>query len=157
MRIQLDQIDLKILKLVQQNARLTAEYLGEQAGLSAPAAYRRLRRLRDEGVIENEVALLSAKALDCGMTFIVSVVMEKEHQKIMDDFIAAMQKNEYVQQCYLITGAADFIIIVKARDMDEFLKFCDVAFAVRDNFRKFDTMVVMEHVKVGLTLPIDRS
>ena len=154
MAIDLDVLDRKILRIVQKNARLTAEAIGEEAGLSAAAAHRRLRRLREEGVIEGEVAVLNAKALGAPMTFILTVVMEREHADIMEAFANRMRAHDQVQQCYEITGEADFVIVIKARDMDDFQSFCEDAFFDRHNFRKFNTSVVMDHIKTGQHVPV---
>lgn len=150
----LDKLDLEILKIVQTNARVTAEAIGEQAGLSTAAAHRRLRRLRDVGVIEGEVAVLNAKAIGAPMTFIVSVVMEREDAQIMAKFAQRMRATDQVQQCYEITGETDFLIVVKARDMEDFQAFCEGAFAEREHFRKFNTSVVLDHIKTGQSLPL---
>ena len=74
----MDDKDLEILKLVQSDARLTAEIIGYEIGLSAPAVQKRLKKLRESGVIKKEIAVLSSSKLDRGMTVIVGVVLERE-------------------------------------------------------------------------------
>jgi DNA-binding Lrp family transcriptional regulator len=154
MAVEIDEVDRAILRIVQRDTRRSAEAIGEEIGASAASVHRRLRRLREAGVIEREVAVLNGKALGKGLTILVTIVMEREHKDIMDAFGARMRAHPNVQQCYLITGEADFLIVVKVGDMDEFEEFCDVAFADRENFRKFNTSIVMNHVKTGCEVQV---
>jgi Lrp/AsnC family leucine-responsive transcriptional regulator len=108
----MDAFDRKLLALVQENARLTADQLGERVGLSASACHRRLKRLRDSGVIE-------------------------------------------VMQCYYVTGDADFVIILTARDMKSYERFTQRFFFDNPQVRRFHTYVVMDRAKVGLAVPLE--
>ena len=80
----LDSIDRKLLTVIQQDARLTAEQLGHACGLSPTAALKRLKRLRADGVIEKEVAVVSPKALGYNIMAIVMVSLEREDRNVID-------------------------------------------------------------------------
>ena len=82
----MDDKDLEILKLVQSNAQLTAEVLGLEIGLSAPAVQKRLKKLRETGAIEKEIAVLSPSKLGREMTVIVGVMLERESRMHLDLF-----------------------------------------------------------------------
>lgn len=146
----MDDKDLQILKLVQQDARLTAEALGFEIGLSPPAVQKRLKKLRDTGVIEREIAVLAPGRLGREMTVIVQVMLERESRRHMDDFKRSMRGAGCVQQCYYATGDADFILIVVVRDIAEYEEFTQRYFFDQSNVSRFTTSIVMDRVKVSL-------
>lgn len=148
----MDDKDFEILRLVQSNARLTAESLGFEVGLSPPAVQKRLKKLRDTGVIENEIAVLSPSKLDRGMTVIVQVMLERESRKHLDDFKRSMRSAPPVQQCYYATGEADFVLVVVVRDIKEYEEFTQRYFFDESNVSKFTSSVVMDRVKVSLDI-----
>src|SRR3546814_7803259 len=96
----LDEFDRRLLALVQANARLTAEQLGERVGLSASACQRRLKRLRETGVIEAEIAVVAPEAVGRALTMIVEVSLEREHPHIVEAFKKSMRATPEVMQCY---------------------------------------------------------
>jgi len=150
----LDDTDRLILRALQQNARLSAEELGEKAGVSRSSAQRRLQTLRETGVIEKEIAVISTRRTDATMTFIVEVELERERIDLLDEFRRSMIRLEEVQQCYYVTGHTDFILIVLAKDMASYELFSRKVFSENPNIRRFHTNVVVDPVKVGLSVPI---
>lgn len=148
--LHMDDKDLKILKQVQHNARLTAEALSAELGLSPAAVQKRLKRLRETGVIEREIAVLSAAKLGREMTVIVEVLLERESRQHLDAFKQRMRAAPQVQQCYYATGAADFILIVVVKDITEYQAFTQEHFFDESNVSRFNSSVVMERVKVSL-------
>lgn len=148
----MDDKDLEILKLMQGNARLTADALSSEVGLSPPAVQKRVKRLRDSGVIQSEIAVLSPAKLGREMTAIVEVVLERESRMHLDAFKQRMRAAPEVQQCYYATGAADFILIVVTRDVKEYEAFTQEYFFDESNVSRFNTSVVMDRVKVSLDI-----
>lgn len=146
----MDDKDLAILKLVQSDARLTADALSAEVGLSPPAVQKRLKRLRDSGVIEREIAVLSPSRLDRGMTIITEVILERESRAHLDAFKRRMRQAPCVQQCYYTTGDADFLLILNVRDIQEYEEFTQDYFFDESNINRFKTSVVMDRVKVSL-------
>lgn len=151
----LDELDIAILACLQADARTIAETIGAKVGLSAAAVQRRIKRLRETGVIEREVAVLSPAALGLGMTFVVTVEMERENLAVLDAFRRQVLADDAVQQCYYVTGSADFVLIVTCSDMAAFEAFTRRMFFDNPNVRHFTTSVAMDRVKVGLALPLD--
>jgi DNA-binding Lrp family transcriptional regulator len=151
----LDRLDLAILACLQADSRTIAEVIGAKVGLSAAAVQRRIKRLRESGVIEKEVAVLSPRALGLSMTFLVMVEMERENLTVLDVFRRQVQADDYVQQCYYVTGQADFVLVVTCPDMTAFEAFTRRMFFDNPNVRHFTTSVAMDRVKVGLTLPLE--
>lgn len=152
--MQLDKQDLHLLRILQQDLRKTVDYLAHEVGLSTASVKRRLKRLRDNQVISAEVAVICAKAVNQQMSFIISVELERDHVDHLIKFKARIKNEARVQQCYYVTGESDFILIVSARDMEDFEHFVQKFFYQDSNVRRYKTSVVMEGTKVSLQLPI---
>ena len=155
MPISLDDVDKRLLTLLQKNNRLTADELGDKVGTSRSSVQRRLKRFRDEGIIEADISVLSPKAVGRSMTFIVEVELERERTDLLDDFRRSMLALEDVQQCYYVTGHTDFILVVTAVDMTAYEEFSRRVFTENANIRRFHSNVVVSRVKTGLDVPLD--
>ncbi|MCA1494924.1 Lrp/AsnC family transcriptional regulator [Ensifer sp. NBAIM29] len=151
----LDRIDRKILNAVQRNNRLTTEELGELAGLSATACQRRLKRLRDAGVIEADISIVSPEAVGRPMLMLVSISLERDRSNIIDRFKQAIRKTPEIMSGFYVTGDADFVLIICVRDMVEYEMFTRRFFYENPDIKGFSTMVVMDRTKVSFTVPID--
>jgi Lrp/AsnC family transcriptional regulator, leucine-responsive regulatory protein len=154
-RIELDAFDHHLLKVVQQDNRISADALSAKVGLSPSACLRRLKRLRREKVIEADIAVVSPEAIGRTLTMIVEVTLERERPDIMDEFKRSMRATPEVMQCYYVTGDIDFILVVTARDMRHYEEFTNRFFFTNPNVRRFHTSVVMDRVKVGLSVPTE--
>ncbi|MEP7156177.1 MAG: Lrp/AsnC family transcriptional regulator [Betaproteobacteria bacterium] len=150
----LDSFDLKILETYQRDTRIPAEQIGSQVGLSPTAVQRRLKRLREIGVITGEVALLAPAMLDHAVTCVVGVDLEREGATELDRFKARMSACDQVQQCYYVTGDSDFILIVLSRDMAHYELFTRQMLLDDANVQSFTTHVVMDRVKAGMLVPM---
>jgi len=152
---ELDRIDIGILQAVQQNNRLTSEELGERVGLSATACQRRLNRLRAEGVIESDISVISPKAVGRPVSMLVLVSLERERADIVDKFKAAIRSTPEVMIGYYVTGDADFVLLITAKDMEDYERFTRRFFYENNDIKGFKTMVVMDRVKASFALPSD--
>ncbi len=150
----MDRFDAAILDALQHNARLTAEALSLQVGLSPDACRKRLARLRASGVIEAEISVLDPAQVGRGLILIVEVALQNERKADLDRFKARMQAAPEVMQCYYVTGNADFILILSARDMADYEDFTRRQFFAEDNILRFRTSAVMDRVKTGFTVPV---
>lgn len=148
----MDEKDLEILKLVQGDARQTTEDLGKCVGLSTAAAQKRLKKLRQTGVIERETAVLSQPTLGRDLTVIVEVTLERESRMHFETFKKKMRTVPVVQQCYYITGQADFVLIVVVGDIKEYEAFTQDHFFDESNVSRFTSLIVMDRVKVSLDI-----
>jgi len=151
----MDEFDAKLLNLVQQDSRLTAEKLSDQVGLSPAACQKRLKKLRDQGAITKDISVLSPEIVGGRLTLIVEVSVERERPEILDEFKRLMQKCPEVMQCYYVTGNADFIVIMTAKNMKDYEEFTREYFFQNSNIQRFRTNVVMDNVKVSLSVPIE--
>lgn len=152
-----DSFDRKILNIVQESNRVTSDNIAEQVGLSPAAVQRRLKKMREQGVIQADVSIINPKAVGQAMTFVVQVTLERERVDLMHNFKKEMTANRSVQQCYYVTGSSDFILIVTAADMEGYDNFTREAFFDNANIKSFQTNVVMDNVKTGVTIPIETS
>ena len=156
-RRSLSSVDRAILRIVQKDANSRLEAIAEEAGASVPTIQRRLRHLRETGVIEGEIALVDPEAVEQGMTFLILVEMERERIDILDTFRRKINAEPQVQQCYYITGEADFALIALAKDMNEYQQLIQRLFFDDTNVKRFRTSVVMDRTKVGLNVPVSVS
>lgn len=152
--MELDNADLALLEAVQHNNRLTSEELANIANLSPTACQRRLKKLREAGVIEADVSIVSPKAVGRQLTMIVLVSLERERADIVDRFKAAIRKTKDVMLGYYVTGDADFILIVTAKNMEDYEQFTRRFFYENHDIKGFKTMVVMDRVKASFSFPI---
>lgn len=151
---ELDNFDRRILAIMQTSNRVGSERIASEVGLSAAAVQRRLKRMRAEGTIKSDVSVLDPIHVGRKMSFVVQVSLERERVDLLDAFKTQMRAEPAVQQCYYVTGSADFVLIVTAKDMADFECFTRVAFFDNKNIRHFETNVVMDAVKIGLQLPL---
>jgi len=116
----LDAIDHSILRMLQQNARITNAELAEKVGLSPSACSRRLDILGKNGVIDGYHAHLSHKALDYKMIAIVHISLSGQFAKTLSEFETAVKRCPNVLACYLMSGEYDYILRVAARDLEDY-------------------------------------
>lgn len=145
--------DRQLLDLLQQDARQSLETLADEVALSAPAVQRRIRRMRDAGIITGEVAVVEPAAVGLPMTFIVIVELERERAEQIDAFRRKVANEPRVQQCYYVTGEGDFVLIAVATDMDDFEALTRRLFFDDPNVRRFRTSVVMGRSFRSLSVP----
>lgn len=150
----LTKTDLVILDRLQRNARERLESIAYEAGTSVATVQRRVRALREGGYILRDTAQLSPGALGYRMTFLIMVELERERIDVLDAFRRKVRDEPQIQQCYYITGEADFALIALARDMDDYQALTQRLFFDDSNIKRFRTSVVMDRSKVGLEVPI---
>ena len=116
---------------------------------------RRIKNFRSDGVIEHKTAIISQEAAGYTMTFLIFVEMEQEKSYQLDAFCKKVKSEPQVQQCYYITGEADFALVVLGKDVADFEKLTHRLFFEDSNVKHFRTSVVMNRTKTGMTVPID--
>lgn len=151
---ELDDFDRRILARWQHDTRQSAERIGTEVGLSAAAVQRRLKRLRETGVIEAEIARLRTDAFGPSVTCLVTVDLDREGAADIARFKQRMAALDAVQQCYYVTGSTDFFLVVVLRDMGEYEAFTREQFLSDTNVKSFTTHVVLDKAKLCLTVPV---
>eukprot|EP00903_Cladosiphon_okamuranus_P022372 g20576.t1 len=150
----MDRFDALILEAIQSDARMTAEALSKQVGLSPDACRKRLARLRASDVVESEITVLAPDKVGRGLLLIVEVTLQNERMEDLDRFKAQMRAAPEVMQCYYVTGNADFVLIISARDMADYDEFTRRQFFAEENVLRFRTSAVMDRVKTGFSMPV---
>lgn len=150
----LDALDHRILSLYQHDTRLPAQAIGDDIGLSAAAVQRRIKRMRETGVITAEIAQINPDTVGLPVTVVVHVDIERETLQYIDAFKAAMRARPEVQQCWYTTGLTDFILVVRVPSMAGYEQFTRDALVSHDNVAKFTSYVALGEVKSGLALNI---
>src|SRR5450432_2649717 len=113
----IDDIDRRLLDLLQTDASRTNQALAEAAGVSPATALRRVRKLTDSGVIERQVALLAPRFADAGLSAIAEVSLDRQGAELLDAFEARAVAEPAVQQCYRVSPGPDFVLVAWVPDM----------------------------------------
>ncbi|GAC1623247.1 MAG: Lrp/AsnC family transcriptional regulator [Candidatus Acidiferrum sp.] len=151
----LDEIDRKILMHLQLNARATNVELSEQAHLSPPQCYRRMKRLEDEGVILHSVAILDREKMGYGVMAFVSITRDKEQYKGMRELEAVLNRFPEVLECYSLTGDYDYLLKVVAQDLKEFSTFLREKLMRAPGVVSVRSFICLEEIKCSTALPIE--
>jgi Lrp/AsnC family leucine-responsive transcriptional regulator len=150
----LDGFDLKLLELLQADAQRPVPALAEEVGLSAPACYRRIRRLRETGSIAREVAVVRPRTLGWPLSMIVLVTLEREGARTVDEMMRVLQAVPEVVEAWNVTGDHDFAVRMVARDMEGYDELVRRLFAADERVRSFKTLVVIRQVKEMSPIPV---
>lgn len=120
MRVEFDDIDRRLLAALQENARLTTSELAQMTGLSQSPCWRRIRRMEEAGLIAGYRARLSRRALGYGVVAFVSVSIDYQNEARSAEFAEAVNAIPEVVMFHGVTGAADFLLMVVAEDLDSY-------------------------------------
>lgn len=145
----LDLLDRRILDIYQRDTRTSAEQIGTRVGLSAAAVQRRIKRLREAGVIVSETAQLDCAQLGLTFTAIVHVDLIDESAPATRAFRRHMSERPEVQQVYGVAGAADYVLVVVVTGLPAYEAFCEACLLHDANVRSFTTHVVLDAAKRG--------
>jgi len=147
----IDSVDMRLLRALQEDASRTNQQLAALVHVSPPTCLRRVLRLRQAGVIEREVALLSpdklAPLLGHGLQAVVEVSLDRQDAQALDDFEARVSPDDAVQQCYRVSPGPDFVLIVGARDMPDYLALAQRLFTADANVRNVKAFFSVKRAK----------
>lgn len=152
--VTIDDFDQKILGLVQLDNQMPQRVIADRIGLSPPAVARRLQQLRETGVIARDIAVIDETAVGRPLTIVVEVTTENERLDLLDTMKERFLACPQVRQCYYVTGDMDFILIINARDMEEYTELTRALFFEGGNVKSFRTCVSMENVKTNGPVPL---
>ncbi|MGI2034688.1 Lrp/AsnC family transcriptional regulator [Rhizobium panacihumi] len=143
----LDRIDFKILTILQNDNQISNAELADTVGVSAPTCLRRVRRLREEGVIIGDVAIVDPAKIGSNLMIVVEVELSEEDTASMKEFEQNVVSHKLVKQCYLVTGETDYVLFVSTLDMREYESFASEMFFSNKLVKKFKTLMVMNRLK----------
>lgn len=143
----MDRIDQKLLNLLQRDASRTNVDIADEVGLSPSSCLRRTQRLRKSGVIDRIVAILNPTKAGRMIKALVTVELKLHGEQHMRRFLDVAVAEDAVSHAYAVTGETDVILMLRLRDMEEYVALCDRLFSDQHNVARFFTMVVMRTAK----------
>jgi DNA-binding Lrp family transcriptional regulator len=155
---ELDDIDLKILRLWQQDTALSNQALASKVHISPPTCLRRLKRLRDAGYIEREVAILNRDKLAShtgqGLAAITEVTLDVQTAEQLAVFEGKACQEPAVQQCYRTSPGPDFVLVIHCTDMPAYLALSQSLFTANANVRNVKTFFSVKCAKFSTAVPL---
>ena len=150
----LDEIDLQILRTLQKNAKLTTKELAEAVHLTPTPVFERQRRLERQGYIKKYVAVLDPEKLGMGLQVFCKVKLKQINREIAEAFARRIMRIAEVTECYNTSGAYDFLLKVRARDMKQYQEFILTKLGEIESVGSIESMFVMSEVKqnYGITI-----
>src|SRR5690554_7005585 len=152
----LDDLDIRILEILQNDSSLTNQELAARVHASPPTCFRRVRRLRSLGYIAREVAILEPGKLGAGLTAIVEITLDIQTAEHLDEFEASIVLEPTIQQCYRVSPGPDFILVIQLPDMPAYHALAHRVFTSKKNVRNVRTFFSIYRSKFETRLPLPR-
>ena len=143
----IDEIDIKILRALQEDARQTTKELAAKVNLSTTPVFERLKRLEREGYIRQYVAILDAEKLDLGFEVYCSVKLKQMSRDVARDFTRMIRQIPQVAECYNISGEYDYLLKIRARNMKQYNDFIINTLGTLDTIGSIQSSFVMDEIK----------
>ncbi len=143
----LDETDLQILKTLQKNAKLTTKELAEAVHLTPTPVFERQKRLERQGYIKKYVAILDPEKLGLGLQVFCKVKLKQINREIAEAFTRRIQRIPEVTECYNTSGAYDYLLKVRARDMKQYQEFVLTKLGEIESVGSIESTFVMSEVK----------
>jgi Lrp/AsnC family leucine-responsive transcriptional regulator len=160
-QIDLDALDLALLNRLQDDASESNQALAKRVHISAPTCLRRVKRLKDAGLIERQIAVLDpdriATHIGHGLTAIVEITLERQDHQALEAFEQRVAPDAVVQQCYRVSPGPDFILVVHAADMPAYLALAQRLFTSDANVRNVKAFFSVKRTKFEPKLPLARA
>lgn len=150
----LDRTDHKILSLLQQNARLTIQEIGQQINLSKTPVHERIKRLEREGVIARYVTILDKKKLGNLLMVYCQVTLDKQTRDAFVDFDTAVRELPEVLECNRVSGTFDYLLKIVSQDMETYNRFYQEQLSVLPGALHISSFFVMAEVKNSTVVPV---
>jgi Lrp/AsnC family leucine-responsive transcriptional regulator len=143
----LDEIDLQILKTLQKNAKLTTKELADAVHLTPTPVFERQKRLEKKGYIKKYVAILDPEKLGLGLQVFCKVKLKQINHEIADSFTRRIMRIPEVTECYNTSGAYDYLLKVRAKDMKQYQEFVLNKLGEIDSLSSIESTFVMNEIK----------
>jgi DNA-binding Lrp family transcriptional regulator len=150
----LDDLDLRLLDLLQTDASRSNQELAAAAGVSPATSLRRVRRLVETGVIERQVAIVAPRVAGVGLGALVEVTLDRQGAEHLDGFEAIAIADPAVQQCYRVSPGPDFVLVVRVTDMDGYHALAQRLFTQHANVRNVKAFFVVKRAKFDPRIPL---
>ena len=154
-KIDLDEIDRRILASLQAHARLRNVELAEQVGLSASPCLRRVKRLEETGVIRGFATLVDPEAVGLPVSVFVQVTLERQSEAALETFESHIAEWPEVMECYLMTGDADYLLRVVAADLTAYQEFLMNKLTRVEGVASIKSSFALRRIAYRTALPVD--
>ena len=153
-RRELDKIDRNILRILQEDGRISFTELGERVGLSTTPCTERVRRLEREGIVMGYHARLNPQHLKANLLVFVEISLDYKSGDTFEEFRRAVLKLPHVLECHLVSGDFDYLVKARINEMASYRKLLGDILLKLPHVRESKSYIVMEEVKESLTLPV---
>lgn len=150
----MDQLDKRILQVLQHQGKLQNNELAQQVGLSASPCLRRVKQLEDEGYIEKYVALLNPQKLNLGLTVFARIWLKGQDANTVNSFVEAIQDLPEVVECQLMAGDCDFFLRIVVADLDAYRRFQVEHLNKIISIQSVKTEIPLQRIKQTTALPL---
>lgn len=150
----MDEIDKKLIGLLQKNGKLTMRQLSEELSLSTTPIYERLRRLENSKVITGYHAHIDEAKVGLGLEIFCSVTLESHKAEYLRSFELGIKKFDEVLECYHLAGTFDFLLKILVKDMNAYADFVNMKLAKLENIGLVQSMMVLKKIKQTRALPL---
>lgn len=150
----MDAIDRKIVKLLQGNAKLTTKEIAAEVNLSVSPTFERIKRLENEGVIKDYVAIVDPFKVGVGLVAFSNIRLKQHSKEMGDNFLQSIKQFEEVTEVYNTTGEYDYIIKIYARDIHHFQDFVLNHLGQINSIGHMSSVVVIGREKHSLAIPV---
>lgn len=152
--ISLEAGDVRILRALQAEGRLTNQELAERVGMSTSPCWRRVRRLEEAGVIRGYQAMVDRRSVGLGVLAFVRVMIDSHSDAEALSFEREVKELDQVIACFSVAGEADFLLQVVASDLDSYADFAMTVIRRLPRIKEMHTMFVLKEIKPLAALPI---
>lgn len=153
----LDKLDRKLLNLLQKDSQMSTRILADKLHISQPTCLRRIKELRQAGIISAEVAMVDPFALGYGMLAFLEISLTDQSDEHMREFEARMNKEAEVMQCYFVSGEYDYFLAIHVIDMDAYYQFVRRVISGSGNVRHFHSRFPMKRAKFSTKISFDEK
>jgi DNA-binding Lrp family transcriptional regulator len=151
----LDKIDLKILRLLQENSKITNLDLSKRIGLSPAPTLERVKKLETSGIIKSYHAKVDASAIGLNVKTFVLVSLAWQKENALENFINKVNEIDEITECYIITGDADFLLKIVCKDLPTYEQLLFKTLSQIEEIERLKTLMTLSKVKKDKVLPFD--
>jgi Lrp/AsnC family transcriptional regulator len=153
--LDIDQIDKRILRAVQADAARSTSEIAEAVGLSQAPCWRRLQRLKDEGFIKGQVALVDRRKIGLNAQIFAQVKLTATGRSNVDAFTDAIRQFPEVLDCFVLMGSVDFMLRIVAKDIEAYERFFFDKLSLVPGVQEINSMVALSEIKSTTQLPVE--
>jgi len=153
--MKLDELDLKILKRLQENGKITNLQLSKDIGLSPAPTLERVKKLENNGFIKSYHALVEESKLDLGLAAYMQISLIRQRDNAINNFIDQINKIDEVMECYNVTGQADYLLKIIVKDITAFDALVKEKLSPIEEIRNMHSMIVISKDKYSKVLPYE--